>query len=88
MEQKNRASYGLQTHAIEVPSMRGDHVHLYSAVLNDNLILFDTGPDTEQARSYLADNIEDFLSDPACLATALEQIGLYDRLKSQFEEFL
>jgi hydroxyacylglutathione hydrolase len=52
--------YELRKHAIEVPYMRGDNndVYIYEAVLNNNLILFDTGPDTEQARRYLMDTLD------------------------------
>jgi hydroxyacylglutathione hydrolase len=59
MNRHDGTGYGLRKHALEVPFMRGDNisVHIYDAVLNNKLVLFDNGPETEQARHYLVDNI-------------------------------
>jgi hydroxyacylglutathione hydrolase len=60
MKSNNGIGYELRKHGIEVPYMRGDdnEVYIYETALNNNLILFDTGPDTEQAKRYLIDNID------------------------------
>lgn len=44
-------------HTINTPYMVGP-VHCYSAELNGELVLFDTGPPTEEGSSYLAEHID------------------------------
>ncbi len=47
----------MDQHTIPTPYMVGD-VHIYSTEINDQLILFDTGPDTPEARSYLESHLD------------------------------
>lgn len=47
----------IQQHTIETPYMVGP-VHCYSAEIEGELVLFDTGPPTEKAKSYLQNNID------------------------------
>ncbi len=47
----------LQQHTIPTPYMVGP-VHCYSTELGGDLVLFDTGPPTEQVKQYLLENIE------------------------------
>lgn len=44
-------------HTINTPYMVGP-VHCYSATINGELVLFDTGPPTEEASSYLEEHID------------------------------
>lgn len=44
-------------HTINTPYMVGP-VHCYSAVINGELVLFDTGPPTEEAAAYLEEHID------------------------------
>lgn len=44
-------------HTIDTPYMVGP-VHFYTAEIDGNSILFDTGPPTKRARQYLRDNID------------------------------
>lgn len=47
----------LTQHTIPTPYMVGP-VHCYSGMLADELVLFDTGPPTPEARKYLQDHID------------------------------
>jgi 2,4-dienoyl-CoA reductase (NADPH2) len=48
---------GLTQHTISTPYMVGP-VHCYTGRLADELVLFDTGPPTPEARQYLRDHID------------------------------
>ena len=47
----------LTQHTIPTPYMVGP-VHCYSGMIADELVLFDTGPPTKEARQYLQDHID------------------------------
>ena len=47
----------LTQHTIKTPYMIGP-VHCYTGVFSDELVLFDTGPPTVQAKEYLLENID------------------------------
>lgn len=49
--------FGFRQHTINTPYMVGP-VHCYSGWLRGELALFDTGPPTEEAKRYLAENID------------------------------
>ncbi len=48
---------GIVQHTIETPYMVGP-VHSYSATIAGDLVLFDTGPPTEEARRYLRQHLD------------------------------
>lgn len=47
----------MQQHTVQTPYMVGE-VHFYSTEINGNLVLFDTGPPTDEGRARLMDNID------------------------------
>ena len=49
--------FGFRQHTISTPYMVGP-VHCYSGFLQGEPVLFDTGPPTEEAKQYLAENID------------------------------
>lgn len=47
----------MRKHTIPTPYMVGD-VHFYSTEINGELVLFDTGPNTPEAKDYLQQNLD------------------------------
>lgn len=47
----------IKQHTLDTPYMVGP-VHCYTAEINDELMLFDTGPPTSVAKQYIAENVD------------------------------